>query len=98
VKERVKRVECAECFGPGSSLAFDAVQKQLADGGVELSFDQLRKGSAEKPEETLHRALDLGPACWLGMGRRLPVVFGWLLTRSEAPWGVCALPARMTAT
>jgi hypothetical protein len=23
-------------------------------------IDQLRKGSAEKPEETLHRALDLG--------------------------------------
>ena len=41
-------------------LAFDAVQKQLADDGVELSLDQLRKGSAERPEETLHRALDLG--------------------------------------
>ena len=40
-------------------LAFDAVQKQLADDGVELSLDQLRKGSAEKPEETMHRALDL---------------------------------------
>jgi hypothetical protein len=44
----------------GRELAFDAVQKQLAGGGVELSVDQLRKGSAERPEETLHRALGLG--------------------------------------
>jgi hypothetical protein len=36
-KERVKRVECAECFGPESSHSLDAVQKQLADDGVELA-------------------------------------------------------------